>query len=420
MIQYDFDVVIIGGGPAGSTAASYLSKRGHSCIVLEKESFPREHIGESLVPSCNRIFNELDLFEELENAGFIRKYGAAWTSTSDQRKNHEHGWDLKSENEVGIAFSERVNEKFTTSFAYHVDRAAFDQLLLEKSERLGATVKMQCKVNSVVFKQNHVHVDYRCLDQTQSLVAKVIVDASGRNTFLGSKLRLKNIDPNFNQFAVYSWFKNFPRELFKHEDYINVHFLPLNHSWIWQIPITKTITSIGVVTEKANIRKDLSSEEMFNQLVGLRPDIAKIVSGSLSTKPYATTGDYSYEMTSFSGHRYVLIGDAARFVDPIFSSGVSIAMNGAREASFAVAEALDSGLFGTNGFEQYDLKMKTACNNWYRFIQLYYSMDTLFTYLIQHPKFRLTTLRLLQGDVFDDLFEEYFLEVDKISRKFDL
>lgn len=399
-----YDVAVIGGGPAGSSVASYLAKADLKVLVLEKKIFPRPHVGESLVPSVNRVLNELGLFEQLEQAGFLRKYGAAWTTNNSQANvNHDFkGMDILER--VDILFNERVQPDAYKEYTFHVDRSKFDDLLLKNSSRLGATVYQNAGVQATDFSNpEYVTLDVKRDETVQQFKAKMVVDASGRDTHLGSRLQLKISDPLFDQFAIHSWYKNFERNEKELKDYIFIHHLPFHHTWIWQIPITNEITSIGLVTSKKHIKGRADNlEGIFNEFLGHNFELAGRIQRAQRMKPFTLEADYSYSMKQMAGDRFVLSGDAARYVDPIFSSGVSIALNSARFAADSIIKAFASGNLKREAFADYERIMNAGCRNWYRFITMYYRLHLLFTWFVKSPKYRLEVIRFLQGDVYDE------------------
>jgi FADH2 O2-dependent halogenase len=237
--------------------------------------------------------------------------------------------------------------------------------------------------------------------------ARMVVDASGRHTVLGKQLRTRVPDPVFDQYAVHTWFERLDREAIspdkKQSDYIFVHFLPVKDSWVWQIPITDTITSIGIVTQKKRFAQAGSDREAFFwEMVDSRPELAAELRRCQRLRPFKAEGDYSYAMREICGDRYVLIGDAARFVDPIFSSGVSVALNSARLASKDIIAAHETGDFRKERFGNYERKLRRAVLSWYEFISVYYRLNVLFTAFVADPRYRIDVLKMLQGDVYDD------------------
>lgn len=405
----DFDVAIIGGGPAGGAMGAYLGKAGVRCIVLERALFPRPHVGESLVPSSTRVFLELDFLKKMEEAKFPKKYGAIWTSALTKSKRaYEHQWEgLQPGDLAGLRFEERKQEGVDMKYTFHVDRSKFDLMLLQHAQELGAEVHSGVEVTGADFSDpSCARVRYKMGRREHSLTASIVIDASGRNTLLGSQLGWKVRDRVFDQVAVHTWFEGYDRmKLIKkpeHAEYIHVHFLPVKNSWIWQIPITEDITSIGVVSQKKNFAAEGSPEEHFWAMTGSRPEIHEALKAAKQVTPFRSEGDYSYAMKDITGDRVVLIGDAARFVDPIFSTGVSIALNSARFASRDVIAALEAGDCSKHRFDSYATTIRRGTKNWYDFITVYYRLNVLFTAFVEDPRHRLDVLKLLQGDVYDE------------------
>jgi FADH2 O2-dependent halogenase len=410
--QAQFDVGIIGGGPAGAAMASYLAKAGVKCVVFEREIFPRPHVGESLVPSSTRVFKDLDFLKVLEEERFPRKYGAAWTANDKSPryavdwKGLDDGFSMAAD--VDIRFSERDQPGVGMDYTYHVDRGRFDLRLLQHAHELGAEVYEGVRVRSVDFGATHPEVRFAMGHKEIGCSVRMVVDASGRHTLLGNQLKVKVKDPVFNQYAIHTWFDGFDRSVSLKPgqpfgDYIFIHFVPASNTWIWQIPISPTITSIGVVAQKDNfVRAKADKEAFFWEMLELRPQIADALRNSQRIRPFKEEGDYSYAMSQIVGDRFVMIGDAARFVDPIFSTGVSIALNSARFAHKDVLRALETNDFSAKTFEPYETTIRLGTKNWYDFITVYYRLNVLFTYFIQNPAYRIDVLKLLQGDVYDE------------------
>ena len=409
------DVIIIGGGPAGSAMGAYLAKAGVKCIIFEKEKFPRPHVGESLVPASTRVFREIGFLSKMEAAGFPKKYGAAWTTHS----NHEFHHDFKEliGTDVDIRFDEREQEEVYQNYTYHVDRGLFDRMLLENAEESGAVAYQEADVFSVEFiSKERVEVKVRLNTAGEKqFAAKIVVDASGRYTFMGNKLKLKIKDPIFNQVAVHTWFSGFNRNVFKDPGFIYIHFIPVSNTWLWQIPISDDITSFGVVTQKKNFPNTAGKrEEFFWECVATRPQVEQELRKAKQARPFTVEADYSYAMTDLVKDNLVLIGDAARFVDPIFSSGVSVALNSARFASADIIGALKKKDYSAASFQNYNRTIRAGVNNWYNFIKMYYRLNVLFTYFVSKPKYRLDTIKFLQGDVYDDARPELLDEMERI------
>jgi len=408
-VEAEFDIGIIGGGPAGSTAASYLAKSGLSVAVFEAQTFPREHVGESLVPATTPVLLEIGAMQKIEAAGFPKKFGAAWTSAESRDIDH---WGFRGLTHdfraAEIMFSERDQDGVDRDHTYHVDRGIFDQILLQHAESLGAKVFQGVRIAGVDFSDDAMPVmEARLGSRRVDIPVRMVVDASGRQTRLGSQLKFKVPDPVFNQYAVHAWFDGLDRKALAvnkdQADYIFIHFLPVTDTWVWQIPITDTITSVGVVSQKSRFQKyGGDREKFFWDTVASRPELLDVLKNCDQVRPLKTEGDYSYGMTQICGDGFVLVGDAARFVDPIFSSGVSVALNSARIACTDIVAAARAGDFKRARFATYETTLRRGVRNWYEFISIYYRLNILFTAFVQDERYRLDVLKMLQGDVYDE------------------
>lgn len=409
------DVIIIGGGPAGSALACYLSRAGISNIILEKAFHPRPHVGESMVTASTRVFQELGFLEVMEREGFIKKYGATWHAPFNRGR-------------FSIAFGEFPQEGIEQDYTYHVDRSKFDLLWLKQAESFGSKVVQGVVVKRVLMDENGRATGVRAaIDNVEfDMHAKLVVDASGRDTLLGRQLRIKKKDPIFNQYAVHAWFEGLDKGNDESRDHIHIYFLPVERGWVWQIPITEEITSVGVVVDK-QVFKDVFSDmdAYFTQMIQTNDNLARAMRQARRINAFKTEGDYSYSLDSYVGDGYLMVGDAARFVDPIFSSGVSIALYSAKFAADRIMQAFASNDFSAAMLRPYEEKLRGGANVWYEFIRLYYKLLPLFTHFIQSPRHRLQVLQLLQGEVFDrqevpvlDAMRKYIEAVERTEGHF--
>lgn len=402
------DVVIIGGGPAGSALGGYLSKAGVDNLILESNIHPREHVGESLVMSTVRAFHDLDLLPVMEQGHFVRKFGASWHAPNGK--------------EFSIRFSGFHQDNIHQDYTYHVDRGMFDLTLLKQAQKLGSQVVQGVHVKRVIFEGTKaVGVRVGLSKSEIDIPAKMVIDASGRSTVLGNQLKLKKKDPIFDQYAVHSWFTNVDRGDGDTADYIHIYFLPIERGWVWRIPINEEITSIGVVADKKVFRDNFSDlEAYFYSNMNTNPGLEQSMRNAKRIRGFTPEGDYSYSMERLVGDSWMLVGDAARFVDPIFSSGVSVALESARYASRQIVKAMELNDFGEAILRPYEEKLRSGVEIWYEFIRLYYKLLPLFTHFIQSDEHRLGVLRLLQGEVFDrnevpvlDAMRDYISKVEQ-------
>jgi FADH2 O2-dependent halogenase len=417
----DYDVGIIGGGPAGASLAAYLAKAGVKCVVFERELFPRPHVGESLVPSSTRVFKDLDFLPVMEREKFPHKFGAVWTSTGG-RQEYDHDWlGMAPDVRADIAFAERDQPGVDQNYTYHVDRGKFDNLLLQHANGLGAEVFEGVAVRDVTLGNGSLpEIKFSVGNREVGCKVRIIADASGRRTFLGSRLKIKVKDPVFDQYAIHTWFDGYDRTAAMNKgstkgDYIYVHFLPITNSWVWQIPITGTITSVGVVTQKKNFAKSKADREAFFwESVKSRPELYEALKKSEQLRGFTEEGDYSYAMQQIVGDGWVTVGDAGRFVDPIFSTGVSIALNSSRFVLPNILKALETGDTSKAAYRDYEDTLRRGTRNWYNFITVYYRLNVLFTAFIQDKRYRLDVLKLLQGDVYEEMEPEVLTRMREI------
>lgn len=382
------NVLILGGGPAGSALGCYLARAGVACTIIDAANHPRPHVGESLVTATTRIFQDIGFLETMEREGFRHKHGATWRPA--------HGGAP-----LRVDFAEVPQPGIDQSHTYQVDRARFDHLLLKHAEAAGAKVIQGVRAREVIFDGDRavgVRVDLG--GRTVDLPAAAVADATGRATLLGAQLKIKRPDPTFNQFALHAWFNGV--DAGDRPTDIHIHFLKAKRGWAWQIPISDTVSSVGVVAERAAFAGGKGDREgWFAQQVASVPGLAHAMRDAVRVNDFKAEGDYSYAMDAFAGDGWLLLGDAARFVDPIFSSGVSIAMHSAKFAAEALIPALAAGDLSAARLKPYEDRLRAGADVWYEFVSLYYRLLPVFTRFIARPESRSQVVRLLQGDVFN-------------------
>jgi len=380
----DASVVVIGGGPAGSILASYLGGAGIDHVLVDRAVHPRPHVGESLVCSTTRIFDEIGFLAELETGGFVRKHGALFTLDDGRR---EFALPFRAMPELGIA----------QDYTYHVDRARFDALLLAHAGRRGAAILQGAEVESV-------ELGARPLVRIaggEPLRARVVADASGRAALLARQLRMRRSDPRLNQVAVHGWFRGVDRGPRETADWIHIHVLGAPRAWAWQIPITNEATSIGVVSEgQAGLARGDTAERFLARALASHPVLAARAAKAEPLNGLWVEGSQSYFGERLAGAGWLALGDAAQFVDPVFSSGVSVAAESARLAARAIADALADPARAAESFAEYEQTVRRGGEVWRELILLFYRRPPLFMALLDDSETRPALQSLLQGRVF--------------------
>jgi flavin-dependent dehydrogenase len=368
-----YDVAIIGGGPAGSTAATLLARAGRRVIVLEREKFPRFHIGESLLPFSTKTFDRLGVREKLDRT-FLPKFGGEIVAACGSK---------------GVKFYFKDGFRARRDRAYQVTRSEFDKLLLDHSRENGAEVREETTVKNITFENDRAKIDIEMPAGTRSTIeARYLLDCSGRQTMLGSFFKFKKMYDHLQKFSVFAHYENVDRA--EGIDGTLIRMVRGLDRWFWMIPLTTTRMSIGVVLDTATFRAmKLSPEATLEKCIGEQPMVLERMKRAERVSPVYSAGDYSYRNAKLFGDRWLLAGDAAGFIDPVFSSGVFLAIMSAEKAADTLDEVLRDESRKRRLFKNYahtvnyimDIYL-TFVNTWYRrgkeFIEVFLSpTDTM-------------------------------------------
>jgi FAD-dependent halogenase len=365
----EVDVVVVGGGPGGSTLAALVAMQGHRVLILEKEKFPRYQIGESLLPSTvHGVCRLTGVADDLAQAGFTRKRGGTlrWGANPEP-------W----------TFSFSVSPKIAgpTSFAYQVERMKFDQILLENARRKGVDVLEQCTVTDVIQDGDRVR-GARYTDatgQAHEVLAKYVVDASGHRSRIHKLVGgTREYSKFFRSLALFGYFEGGKR--LPEPNSGNILSAAFDSGWFWYIPLSPTLTSVGAV-----VRQELASriqgdpEQALDELIQECPMIKEYLAGAQRVRSgeygqLRVRKDYSYHNTKFWRPGMVLIGDAACFVDPVFSSGVHLATYSGLLAARSINTVL-AGLAGEQAaFDEFEARYRREYGVFYEFLMAFYDM----------------------------------------------
>jgi flavin-dependent dehydrogenase len=319
-----FDIAVIGAGPAGATVAAFLAQRGRKVIVLEKAEHPRFHIGESLLPKNLPILERLGVLDQVQKIG-IHKPGAEVISPD-----HEH--------RQSYLFSQALDPDPT--YAYQVHRAQFDEILVRNACSKGADVREGCTVTDLEFGTTEQRVIYAKGDAKSACRARFVIDATGRDGLLARRLELRRQNKAHNSAAIFAHFDGVSATAWETPGTIGLFWF--DHGWFWMIPLTGNTTSIGAVCMPDYLKSRRGTlEEFFFQTISLCPKLSVILEGAKPASPVRAAGNYSYKAERAFGPGFLLLGDAYAFVDPVFSSGVFLAMSSAEGAADTVDQALD-------------------------------------------------------------------------------
>jgi 1H-pyrrole-2-carbonyl-[peptidyl-carrier protein] chlorinase len=401
------DVVIIGAGPAGLALGCYLSKAGISNLIVEKATHPRPHVGESLMPSTVRVLRDIDFLPTMEAADFVRSDGVVYHP-------------LDGAQPIEIAYSEFPQEGVLQDHTYHVDRSKFDLLLLKHAEALGSQILQGLPVTEVVFDEQAraTGVKVEVAGHAMEISARIVVDASGRATHLGRQADLREEDRELKQFSVHAWFVDVDRGEEKTAGYTQVFFLPVRRGWAWQAPLSAEITSIGVVADRDSFKESgLGAEDFFDACLLSNPALSRAVRVAGRINFLKGDANYTYRLTHICGDGWMAIGDAARFVDPIFSSGVGVAMHSAKFAAEQITLALEKGDTTRACLAPYEEKMFAGAEIAADFTRVFYDSLPAFTHFVQSNDHRLEVLRLLQGEIFNRNEAPVLAEMKRFARE---
>ncbi|MEO8683141.1 MAG: NAD(P)/FAD-dependent oxidoreductase, partial [Vicinamibacterales bacterium] len=385
-----YDVVIIGGGPAGSTAATLLAQAGRSACVFEREAFPRFHIGESLIPETYWVLKRLNMLPKMQRSPFVKKYSVQFVNANGKLSAPFYFWD---------------NKPHECSQTWQVVRSEFDQMMLDNAREHGAEAYDQTHVTEVLFEGDRVTgvMIKEPNGSRRAIAAKVVIDASGQAAVLQNRFNTRLWDPVLNKGAVWTYWQGAYRDTGRDEGATMVLQTADRQGWFWYIPLHNDIVSVGVVAPfdylfKGRAGHQQTYEEEVARCGAVRDRVAKAtrVTGFFATR------DYSYRSTAVAGNGWVLVGDAFQFLDPLYSSGVLLALKSGELAADAIIDGLKMGDTSAAQLGRWGDTFNEGVDRMRRLVCEYYAGFSFGQFVKKYPELTGTITDLLIGDLFTD------------------
>ena len=401
-LDAEYDVVVIGGGPAGATVGALTAEAGHRVLILERSSLPRFHLGESLIPETYWTLQRLGLIERLKATAFPKKYSVQFVS-EDGKESAPFFFDEYKPHE--------------SSQTWQVERSEFDRMLLQRAEELGAVVRTDAQVLSVLFDgERATGVEVKLTDknsnrETRTVSARVVVDATGQSAFLVNRLGLKRPDPLLKKGSVWSYFRGALRDSGRSEGATIILQTAGKSSWFWYIPLPDDIVSVGCTGDVGYMFAPGRGgpEQIFNHELRRCPGMQRRLKHAVRATEFLTTKDFSYRAERVAGPGWVLVGDAGGFIDPVYSSGIFLALKSGEFAADAIHDALEAGDVSAERLGCWQEKYSAGVDLFRKLVYAFYAPGFSFGgFLREHPQYRSNLVDILIGDVFKPGVGEMF------------
>jgi flavin-dependent dehydrogenase len=384
------DVVVIGGGPAGSTASTLLSQHGAKVKLFERERFPRFHIGESLIPETYWVLERLKMLDKLRASHFVKKYSVQF---------------INSRGKLSAPFYFHDNKPHECSQTWQVVRSEFDLMMLRNAQEQGVEVNEGVRVLEVLFEGDRaIGIRLQREDGSSETVhAKVVVDASGQSAMLSNRFKLRVWDPILNKGAIWTYWEGAYRDAGKDEGATLVIQTENKQGWFWYIPLHNNTVSLGVVAPFDYLFKNRGThEQTYTEEVERCQALKERLAKATRKTGYFATKDYSYRSKTVAGHGWVLVGDAFGFLDPLYSSGLLLALKSGQLAADAIAEALKRNDVSATQLGSWGPAFNKGVDRMRRLVCEYYNGFSFGKFVRQYPHLKNTVTDLLIGDLFTD------------------
>lgn len=398
----DADVLVVGGGPAGSTVSTLCAQRGLKVKLFERERFPRFHIGESLIPETYWVFQRLKMLDKMKASAFVKKYSVQF---------------INAEGKESAPFYFHDNKPHECSQTWQVIRSEFDTLMLNNAREQGVEVHQPARVLEVLFDGSRA-VGVRVQNEAgreETIHAKVVVDASGQSTMLQSRFKLRLWDPVLNKGAVWSYWRNAYRDKGKDEGATIVIQTTNRKGWWWYIPQHDQTVSLGVVAPFDELFKGRGThEQIYNEEIAKCPAVQKRIVNAERSTGYFATKDYSYRSKQVAGDGWVLVGDAFGFLDPLYSSGVLLALKSGELAADAIADGIEKKDTSAAQLGRWGDLFNKGVDRMRRLVCEYYDGFSFGRFVKANPHLRGKITDLLIGDLFTDKVDEVWEPMEKL------
>lgn len=396
-VSDEYDVVVIGGGPAGATTAGLLAGAGKSVLILERESVPRFHVGESLIPECYWTLERLGLVEKLQERAFPKKHSVQFVSEGKK---------------YSAPFYFEEHKRCPSNQSWQVERGVFDKMMLDNAISKGATLRSDSQVMDVLWegepgksRATGVKVRFKkdgASSLSREIQSKVVVDATGTSAFIAKRLGLYEPDERLKKATVWTYWKGAQRDPGRDEGATIIMQTPNKQSWFWYIPLSDDVVSVGCTRDMSEMfQGGVTAEEAYQRELAECPAMQERIKGAENVSGYHATKDFSYYSGASAGEGWVLTGDAFGFIDPVYSTGVFCALKSGEFVADAVFAALTQNRFDAESLGGWMPTYKKGMENFRKLVYAFYAPGFNFgMFFKEHPEYRSNMTDILIGDVF--------------------